>query len=824
MNDSSENLSPTEDLDLIWEMLENDYELTVNKIDRPVDLAVEEPVRCEEHENLPDVPSGLLDDEGLHHDDRWQRQVNTWTFVKKKFNLSNARYSEFKYLLYLNVNDPFIENYVSYQLSKCEPLIKGRLRNHLNQWEKLNSPKWLLSTIQNGVKLPFKSEPPCMVLPNNKTANKPENILWIRETLEEFIKFGFVKKVFSPPKLIMPLQVAIHSSGKKCLIHDETPLNEYIEKSKFKNEGWEEMFNYSISAKYAIQFDLKKFYHEIDISEDHQQYFGFMYSMGNGEAPTYFVWTVLPYGYTRAPFLTRSLMKPLISKWRSLGIFTVVFVDDGMAVSENEEFLKKASLQIQCDLLRCGLFPGLEKCFWDPITNVQWIGLKWDFELGGISIMKQRILKCKARADLLLEMWPNVLFREVSRFVGQLNSMHAVLEGRCQLRSRFLQMIINTRNFFDCSWDKIIFSDNSKLFDYAKNEICFWIYHIEKINFRPFISPPPNCFAWTDASGYAAGGIACKIKDEIIGSYRPKTADNLLIPITGMSGLGVLKDCAQWQVDGVPKSLQSSMVRDQYDLNPSLIEEFKFVHYMFDSFQKQVDSNEREMIGAREVIIGSKDIIKNSNISLHLDNINAAIIFEKGSSKFRLHKYAIEMDNLSIAWNFKLNTIAIPRSMNNFSDKISKCIDYEDYGVTDEFFEKANLSCGIFCNFDRFANNWNTKTALFNSSSFCVGTSGVDCFNYPWGHGSINWLFPPPRLILKTINHLKLSRGTGLLVTPEWKSSHFFPYLISPEIKKFTVKNVRFSGLNVFKSGSDKSSFFGPDFNSGVIIWHLDFR
>ena len=50
----------------------------------------------------------------------------------------------------------------------------------------------------------------------------------------------------------MPLQVSIHSSGKKCLIHDESPLNEYIEKSKFKIEGWEEMFNYSANAIFNL--------------------------------------------------------------------------------------------------------------------------------------------------------------------------------------------------------------------------------------------------------------------------------------------------------------------------------------------------------------------------------------------------------------------------------------------------------------------------------------------------------------------------------------------------------------------------------------------
>jgi hypothetical protein len=61
----------------------------------------------------------------------------------------------------------------------------------------------------------------------------------------------------------MPLQVK-DTGEKKALIYDMSVLNEYVEKSTFKLEGWEEMFNYSTSANYATKFDLKKFYREID--------------------------------------------------------------------------------------------------------------------------------------------------------------------------------------------------------------------------------------------------------------------------------------------------------------------------------------------------------------------------------------------------------------------------------------------------------------------------------------------------------------------------------------------------------------------------------
>ena len=64
-------------------------------------------------------------------------------------------------------------------------------------------------------------------------------------------------------------------------------------------------------------------------------------------------------------------------------------------------------------------------------------------------------------------------------------------------------------------------------------------------------------------------------------------------------------------------------------------------------------------------------------------------------------------------------------------------VDFEDYSVSEVFFNKAQTITGYICDFDRFSNNYNAKTPKFNSSSFCVGTSGVNAFNYDWGN-SIN--------------------------------------------------------------------------------------
>ena len=84
-----------------------------------------------------------------------------------------------------------------------------------------------------------------------------------------------------------------------------------------------------------------------------------------------------------------------------------------------------------------------------------------------------------------------------------------------------------------------------------------------------------------------------------------------------------------------------------------------------------------------------------------------------------------------------------------------------DYGVTAPFFIYCANEFNFECNIDRFANNFNTKTANFNSLVHCLGTCGVNAFNYHWRKDFKNWLFPPPAKIMETLTYLKQCGGRG---------------------------------------------------------------
>ena len=79
-----------------------------------------------------------------------------------------------------------------------------------------------------------------------------------------------------------------------------------------------------------------------------------------------------------------------------------------------------------------------------------------------------------AQLDLLLGSWPNVSFRDLAKFLGQLNSMHPVLKGLATLRSKMLQLIVNVRHFETYPWEGKVLKVSKPVLEKAEQELQFW--------------------------------------------------------------------------------------------------------------------------------------------------------------------------------------------------------------------------------------------------------------------------------------------------------------------------------------------------------------
>ena len=207
------------------------------------------------------------------------------------------------------------------------------------------------------------------------------------------------------------------------------------------------------------------------------------------------------------------------------------------------------------------------------------------------------------------------------------------------------------------------------------------------------------------------------------------------------------------------------------------------------------------------------------------DNRNIPSIIRSGSMKSDLHQLALSIFEILIRNSIDLQVDWIPRSFNDHADAISRIIDFDDWGVSLEFFNYIDHIWGPHT-VDCFANFNNRKLTRFYSRYWNPDAEGVDAFCHDWA-GENNWLVPPVFLVPRVIRHLAECKAEGTLIVPEWVSSPFWPMLFGPQslYSSFVRCTIIFSDVSgVFVRGSTDSIFDGPKFKSRVLAVRLSGR
>ena len=165
---------------------------------------------------------------------------------------------------------------------------------------------------------------------------------------------GCVQEVLNPPKFINPLHVVQQSGGKCRLILDLSYLNRFIWKQSVRFEDIRTVFDLFESGYFFFTFDLKSGYHHVEIFSDHRQYLGFFWNFGS--VVKYFVFTVLPFGLSSAPYIFSTLVRSLVNYWRGLGRRVVTFLDNGIGGSPDYASCLVHSRLCRSDLDSAGFF------------------------------------------------------------------------------------------------------------------------------------------------------------------------------------------------------------------------------------------------------------------------------------------------------------------------------------------------------------------------------------------------------------------------------------------------------------------------------------
>ena len=312
-------------------------------------------------------------------------------------------------------------------------------------------------------------------------------------------------------------------------------------------------------------------------------------------------------------------------------------------------------------------------------------------------------------------------------------------------------------------WDKIFRLESD---NQLINEVFFWKHNVVILNCRMLFEHfPPSVLVYSDASHLGCGAW-----------------------IAQCGGVDFFQN---WKVDEIDQS-----------------------------------STWRELKGVFLALQAFVPMLRKKRVTVHTDNKGVEAIIKKGSMKLELHRMAIQIAELCKSVPFDIEVKWIPRAGNEVADKLSRTEDFDDWGVSREFFQFIDSKWGPH-SIDRFADEFNCKISVFNSKYWSPASGGVDAFSFDWGQ-DCNWLVPPIALVGRAISHVKVCKALATLVVPAWPSAPFWPLLFSSSssFKGMVTEVMSFSDpQHIFVQGRNPNSIFGtPKFTSDVLCIRLDGR
>ena len=583
------------------------------------------------------------------------------------------------------------------------------LAPRIDFWKKIGTPPELLEVIKHGYQLPFRHDlpDPCFSLRNCEMSQ--DDKLFVESEIQKMLKTEAISRVPHKPQVVSPLFV-VRNTEKARLIINLSRLNESLICPRFKYEDLGFVKKIITPQGFLAKFDMKSGYHHIAIKKEYRKYLGFAWKNDRGEVE-YYIFNVLPFGLSPAPFIFTKIFRPLIALWRGRGITCALYLDDGLIWAPNFEDCKENIAFVRLSLKEAGVIIEEVKSQLSPVKKLTWLGMVIDLERSLIYPTEKRVQQTMECIQFLQRSKRPTL-RDRLRLTGLLSSLWLVLGPKASVYTKSIYKTVCAFKFFDA---KVPVSDNER------HEMDILSQLMMKPMFTSLL--PPTCvFSFDcDASALALGVV----KNERVALSEDKTVRNL-VPL--------------------PKVF-SRPLTDEEARKSSTFRELSGVLFGLHCFEVEASGAE---------------------IHVFTDNQNIIPILRKGSMVSELNELTIKIIDFLEYIGATIIPHWIPREENVVADLASRVPDKDDWAIMPHIFEKVNKILGP-AEVDRFANCNNKKLERFNSQVPSPGAEAVDAFTVDW-KGVINYCVPPIDLLYATVTFILKGKFPSIVGIPNWPS------------------------------------------------------
>lgn len=177
----------------------------------------------------------------------------------------------------------------------------------------------------------------------------------------------FISKIFLAPK----------PNGQKRFILNLKPLNKFISKHHFKMEDHRTAAKLIQKNGFMATIDLKEAYLLIPINVADRKYLRFQFGAESDKLITY-EFTAMPYGLSVAPRIFTKIMREVITKLRSSGHKSVVYLDDILFIGDSyHECIDNVHETLKL-LQYLGFVINFQKSSLNPQQECKFLGFNFD--------------------------------------------------------------------------------------------------------------------------------------------------------------------------------------------------------------------------------------------------------------------------------------------------------------------------------------------------------------------------------------------------------------------------------------------------------------
>ena len=374
----------------------------------------------------------------------------------------------------------------------------GRLKQFVNQWQKITSDDEILQTVA-GLTIEFSQAPPVQFSkPISRFSAKQSDIIdgEIAMLLQKQ-----VLEIASPEteEYISTIFLVPKKNGSYRLILNLKKFNEHVEYFHFKMETFDMAIKLISENCCMASIDLKDAYYGVSVHEQFRKYLRFIWN------DTLYQFTCLPNGLSCAPRKYTKLMKPVYSTLRKAGISVSGFLDDLLIVGRTADETRASVGHVVQVLQDLGFVINYEKSKLEPCTRLKHLGFLIDSDSMTVSLPVDKVDSVKTLCNNMLRQDVDTI-RSVAKVIGTIVACFpAVRVGTLHYR------------ILECEKDEALKSSKGD-FDAMmtisgamKKELSWWVENVSSQN-KPIIERSPDIRITSDASLEGWGGTCGKEK------------------------------------------------------------------------------------------------------------------------------------------------------------------------------------------------------------------------------------------------------------------------------------------------------------------------